>query len=89
MSAPAAAAPATPPKGTVHGTLRWYVHRVADPERFGERTKIRWVVTPIILGTGSKGIRIGTDTRCASRDDALRFAHSQSARTYGPRKARR
>lgn len=76
------------PAGTSHGTLRWYVHRVADRHRFGEQPKIRWVVTPIVLGRGSEGIRVGADTRCADRDDALRFAHSQAARTYRSREAR-
>lgn len=77
-------------KPTVHGTLRWYVHRVYErPSRFGEQGLIvRWVVTPIILGRGSHGVRAGAHTRCANRDDALRFAHSQAQRTYGPRKDR-
>ncbi|MHC9046782.1 hypothetical protein ACYX8G_19530 [Microbacterium saperdae] len=77
-----------PPAGTSHGTLRWYVHRVTAPQRFGEQPSIRWVVTPIILGRGSEGVRTGAHTRCDSRDAALRFAHAEARRTYGPREAR-
>lgn len=78
-------------KSTVHGSLRWYVHRIETrPARLGERHgPLKWVVTPIILGRGSHGLRAGTHTRCADRDDALRFAHRQAQRTYGPRKDRK
>jgi len=78
------------PKGTVDGTLRWFVHReYLRPTRLGEkRPTVVWVVTPIVGGRGSLGIRYGSHTVCASRRDALRFAHRQAQRTYGPRKDR-
>lgn len=86
MSTPQANAP----KGISRGTLRWFVHRAyARPTRFGEhRGQLVWVVTPIILGTGSQGIAQGVSTRCANRDSALAYAHRQAERTYRHRKAR-
>ena len=81
----------TAPKGTVHGTLRWYVHRAyARPTRFGERDlgPLVWVVSPIVQGRGSKGFRYGEPTVCVSRSSALAYAHRQATRIYGPREAR-
>ena len=80
----------TPPKGTSHGTLRWFVHRkYATNARLGERRgQLVWGVTPIILGRGSEGVAQGVFTRCANRDSALAYAHRQAERTYRHRKAR-
>lgn len=75
---------------TASGDLRWYVHRVyGRPTRFGEyRPKFLWVITPIIGGTGSEGIRVGADVPMSSRRAALNYAHRLAARTYRSRKAR-
>lgn len=72
------------------GDLRWYVHRVyGRPARFGEyRPTIVWVVTPIVGGTGSEGVRVGSDLPMSSHRAALNFAHRLAARTYHPREAR-
>lgn len=80
----------TPPPGTAHGTLRWYVHRRAMRlERFGEtRPQIKWVVQPIVHGTGSKGLPMGAPTICNDRAAALADAHHQATRTYGPKDSR-
>lgn len=72
------------------GELRWYVHRVyGRPARFGEtRPTVIWVITPITGGTGSEGIRIGSDMPMPNRSEALGFAHRLATRTYRPREAR-
>lgn len=72
------------------GELRWYVHRVyGRPARFGEnRSTVIWVITPIVGGKGSKGIRVGSDMPFVSALAALNFAHKLAARTYRPREAR-
>lgn len=87
---PAATQPREAPRGTVHGTLRWYVHRTHKRNtRFGERRgPLVWVVTPIVQGRGSQGFRFGASTICADRDAALAHAHHEAERTYGPRKDR-
>lgn len=84
MSAP------QPPRGTAHGTLRWYVHRrETRPARFGEaHGPLVWVVTPIVNGRGSKGLSFGGSTICGTRAQALAHAHKQATRTYGPKETR-
>lgn len=72
------------PKGTFHGTLRWYVHRVhARPARLGERHgPLAWAVSSIVQGRGSRGFPIGAPTICGTRTRALAFAYKQARRTY-------
>lgn len=84
------------PKGTFHGTMRWFVHRgYARDTRFGERRgPLVWQVSTIIHRTGSKGLRLGAPTTFGpttspgSHKRALAYAHKQAQRTYGPRKDR-
>lgn len=73
------------------GDLRWYVHRVYGPPiRLGEyRPNVLWVITPIVGGTGSEGIRVGSDLPMSTQRAALNFAHRLAARTYRQREARR
>lgn len=78
------------PKGTAHGTLRWYVHRKETrPARFGEpHGPLVWVVTPIVNGRGSQGLSFGGSTICGTRAQALAHAHKQALRTYGKKDTR-
>lgn len=79
-----------PRRKAAGNALRWYVHRVyGRPARFGEALPtLVWVVTPIIGGTGSEGIRVSSDLPFNDRAAALNFAHRLAARTYPPQKDR-
>lgn len=75
----------TPPTGTAHGQVRWWVYREhLRPTRFGEPAiaGIVWAVRPVI-GMGARRHAIAGPNYFATRTAALDFAHTKARRTYG------
>lgn len=68
---------------------RWYVRPETHPIRFGEtrREAIVWAVYPYTKRRkDGSPILTGNPTRCATRSQALRYAHNQARMTYGARR---